>query len=388
MEPSMTGGDQPDASADWLTGQLGPRIAGTTARAVAHDAAARYVAIASRAARTAARRRRRTATGSRPPPSCWCIPYNAVFDLVLRRTGMLTPVIAFSDQVLAVASGLRARARGSAAVDHARHRRDDAVSFGRRIAGQSAFVGALGAGLLILINRPPDGGAAFLVYLAAGAFIVLVVGGISEVEREVRGRYAELMSGIDAVVWEQLTRHPSTLYVNQKAEELLGHPPSAWRQPGFWGRTVHPDDRPWATKVYRDAIRRGENAELEYRMIATDGRDRLGPRPHAGRGRRRRTSRARPRRDARRHRAQARRGAGRPVRRTSSSASSSRSSCSVSDERRARGCTAINPEASLITGMARRSRDGPHGRRAFCRSSKWTCCATACSTPSPPARAS
>ena len=87
-----------------------------------------------------------------------------------------------------------------------------------------------------------------------------------------RWRYAELMSGIDAVVWEQLTRHPSTLYVNQKAEELFGHPPSVWRQPGFWGRTVHPDDRQWAAKVYRDAIRRGENAELEYRMMAIDGR--------------------------------------------------------------------------------------------------------------------
>jgi diguanylate cyclase (GGDEF)-like protein/PAS domain S-box-containing protein len=201
------------------------------------------------------------------------IPYNAIYDYVMHRTGVLTPVLAYSDQVIAVA--LMALAPELTvplllillAIDAT-----NAVSFGRRVAGQSACVGAFGAGFLILINRPTGAVAAFLIYLAAGAFIVLVVGGVSEVERSLRSRYAELMSGIDAVVWEQLTRHPSTLYVNRRAEELLGHPPSAWEQPGFWGRTVHPDDRQWAAKVYRDAIRRGENAELEYRMNASDGR--------------------------------------------------------------------------------------------------------------------
>ena len=48
------------------------------------------------------------------------------------------------------------------------------------------------------------------------AFIIAVVGGIAEVEREVRGRYIELMGGIDAIVWEQLTRDPTTLYVNRR----------------------------------------------------------------------------------------------------------------------------------------------------------------------------
>jgi diguanylate cyclase (GGDEF)-like protein/PAS domain S-box-containing protein len=269
----MTGGDQPDASADWLTGSSALESRERQRSLWRMTLHARYVAIT-----TAGLLALMPVAGDH---GYWVtaitfllvIPYNAVFDLVLRRTGLLTPVVAYSDQVLAVA--LMAFAPELTmplllimlAIDAT-----SAVSFGRRVAGQSAFVGALGAGLLILINRPANGTDAFLIYLAAGAFIVLVVGGVSEVERSVRWRYAELMSGIDAVVWEQLTRHPSTLYVNQKAEELFGHAPSVWRQPGFWGRTVHPDDRQWAAKVYRDAIRRGENAELEYRMTAIDGR--------------------------------------------------------------------------------------------------------------------
>jgi diguanylate cyclase (GGDEF)-like protein/PAS domain S-box-containing protein len=269
----MTGGDQPDAGADWLNGSSALESQERQMALWRMTLRARYVAIA--------------AVGFLAllpvagPNRYWVaaitfllvVPYNAVCEQVMKRTGELTPVIAYSDQVIAVA--LMAFAPELSiplllimlAIDAT-----NAVSFGRRIAGQSAVIGALGAGFLILIERPTGAGAAFLIYLAAGAYIVLVVGRVSEVERSVRWRYAELMSGIDAVVWEQLTRHPSTLYVNRKAEELFGHPPAVWQQPGFWGRTVHPDDRQWATKVYRDAIRRGDNAELEYRMIASDGR--------------------------------------------------------------------------------------------------------------------
>jgi diguanylate cyclase (GGDEF)-like protein/PAS domain S-box-containing protein len=268
----MTGGDQPDAGTDWLTGSSALESHERQRALWQMTLRARYAAIAAvgllALLPVAGAHRFWVAAVT----FGLVIPYNAVCDVVLRRTGVLTPVIAYSDQVIAV--GLMAFAPELTiplllimlAIDAT-----NAVSFGRRVAGQSAAIGAFGAGFLILMNPHEGAGAAFLVYLAAGSFIVLVVGRVSEVERALRWRYAELMSGIDAVVWEQLTRHPSTLYVNRKAEELFGHPVSAWSQPGFWGRTVHPDDRTWATKVYRDAIRRGENAELEYRMLANDG---------------------------------------------------------------------------------------------------------------------
>lgn len=201
------------------------------------------------------------------------IPYNAVYDVLLQRRRVLPNTVAYTDQVVAV--GIIAFAPELTipllvvmlAIDAT-----SAVAFGRRVAAQAATLGAIGAGVVMAIARTHDAVPVYLVYLVAGAFIILVVGSVSEVERRVRQRYAELMGGIDAVVWEQISRNPSRLYVNRRAEEILGYPVSDWRLPGFWGRAVHPDDRFEAAKAYREAIRKGQNRELEYRMIAADGR--------------------------------------------------------------------------------------------------------------------
>jgi diguanylate cyclase (GGDEF)-like protein/PAS domain S-box-containing protein len=273
MEPRMTGGDGPNAGAGWLTGGSALAASDSQRALWRMTLQLRYVAIAAAGLLALLPVAGQHHYWVAAITFLVVIPYNAVFAAVLDRTGVLTPVVAYSDQVLAVA--LMAFAPELSiplllimlAIDAT-----SAVSFGRRVAGQSAIVGALGAGFLMAIHKPTGSTATVLLYVACGTFIILVVGGVSEVERSVRGRYAELMSGIDAVVWEQLTRHPSTLYVNQKAEELFGYTTAAWGQPGFWGRTVHADDRSWATRVYRDSIRRGENAELEYRMLTIDGR--------------------------------------------------------------------------------------------------------------------
>ncbi|MEJ5254245.1 MAG: EAL domain-containing protein [Acidimicrobiales bacterium] len=201
------------------------------------------------------------------------VPYNAAYDLLLHRRGVLPNTVAYTDQVVAV--GVLAFAPELAIpllVVMLAINATSAVAFGRRVAAQSAVLGAIGAGVVTALTRTHDAVPVYLIYLVAGAFIILVVGSVSEVERRVRERYAELMGGIDAVVWEQVSRNPSRLYVNRRAEEILGYPASEWRQPGFWGRVVHPDDRFEAAKAYREAIRRGQNRELEYRMIAADGR--------------------------------------------------------------------------------------------------------------------
>jgi len=201
------------------------------------------------------------------------LPYNAGCDLWLRRRGELSPVMAYVDQVLAVALiAFAPELTAPMLLVMVAITATAAVSFGRRVAAQSAATGALGAGLLILLGEDHGAAGPYLVFLIAEVFIVVVVGLVAEVERTVRNRYAELMGGIDAIVWEQLTRTPSTLYVNRRAEEVLGYPVAAWRTPGFWGRVVHPDDRFAAAKAYREAIRRGESREVEYRMIAADGR--------------------------------------------------------------------------------------------------------------------
>ena len=86
-------------------------------------------------------------------------------------------------------------------------------------------------------------------------------------------RFRELVDGLDAIVWEA---DPSTLrfsFVSQRVENMLGY--SVERcisEPGFWAKKVHPDDRKRAVAFCRRAAAEGRHNELEYRMIAADGR--------------------------------------------------------------------------------------------------------------------
>ena len=201
------------------------------------------------------------------------IPYNAVYDSLMRRSGALSPALAFSDQVLGVAFlAFAPELVAPILFVMLAVNATSAVAFGRRVAGQAAAVGAIGFAVLVNTWNPVGGWACLLVYLISSAFLITVVGGISEIEREVRGRYVDLMGGIDAVVWEQLTHSPTTLYVNRRAEELLGYPTLAWSRPGFWADHVHPDDQDWVRARYEGAVKSGTNIELEYRFIAADGR--------------------------------------------------------------------------------------------------------------------
>ncbi len=201
------------------------------------------------------------------------LPYTAFYHWWLRRTRVLLPIIAISDQVLPVLfvacfPSLLAPALLFMLAITA----NTAISFGRRIAMQSASIGFLGVCLVVLSRTPVTPLPALVTYAVLAGFTTLTVGAIYELERELRSRYSDLMGGIDAIVWQQLTQHPSTLYVNEEAQNLLGYPREAWREPRMWSRTVHPDDRMDARRIYRDALRRGVSTVLEYRMIAADGR--------------------------------------------------------------------------------------------------------------------
>ncbi|HEY5154327.1 MAG TPA: diguanylate cyclase, partial [Acidimicrobiales bacterium] len=201
------------------------------------------------------------------------LPYNAVIDWTMRRHARLSPAVAFSDQVLAlvflafVPYLIQPILMVMLAINAT-----SSVAFGRKVAAEAAAVGALGACAITAITQPFEGFPSMLVYLVASAFLIAVVGSVAEIERDVRGRYVELMGGIDAVVWEQLTHAPTTLYVNRRAEELLGYPAAAWREPGFWAAHVHPADLDWVRRRYRDAVKAGRTTEVEYRMIAADSR--------------------------------------------------------------------------------------------------------------------
>jgi PAS domain S-box-containing protein len=110
--------------------------------------------------------------------------------------------------------------------------------------------------------------------------LLLVVEDLTEEERlqaarqESEQRYRDLIQGLDAIVWEADARALTFSFVSRRAETVLGYPVERWlREPDFWVRRMHPDDREPAMQIYRDAIAQGRDHELEYRSIAADGRE-------------------------------------------------------------------------------------------------------------------
>jgi two-component system, cell cycle sensor histidine kinase and response regulator CckA len=90
--------------------------------------------------------------------------------------------------------------------------------------------------------------------------------------RESEERFRQLIEGIRAIVWEA---DPDTLrftYVSPQAEQILGFPLERWKELGFWQERLHPDDRDEMVRLCVSAIERGEDHQLEYRLVAADGR--------------------------------------------------------------------------------------------------------------------
>jgi PAS domain S-box-containing protein len=108
----------------------------------------------------------------------------------------------------------------------------------------------------------------------------LMAGGIASqlrrqraVAEDARARYAALVEGLDAIVWECDPITYRFHFVNRRAEEVLGYPIGQWlSQPDFWEAHLHPEDRARVTAECAAAVAEGRDHELEYRMMAADGR--------------------------------------------------------------------------------------------------------------------
>ena len=86
-------------------------------------------------------------------------------------------------------------------------------------------------------------------------------------------QYRELVEAIRGIVWRGDAKTFQILYVSQEAERLLGYPAEQWlREPSFWVDHLHPDDRESTAALCLQAAAEGRPHELEYRMIAADGR--------------------------------------------------------------------------------------------------------------------
>jgi PAS domain S-box-containing protein len=85
-------------------------------------------------------------------------------------------------------------------------------------------------------------------------------------------RSSRLLDALPAIAWSASVETFCFTYVNRAAETLLGYPIERWLQePDFWSAHLHPEDRHVPMLCHHETLA-GRNHELEYRMIAADGR--------------------------------------------------------------------------------------------------------------------
>lgn len=85
-------------------------------------------------------------------------------------------------------------------------------------------------------------------------------------------QYETLVQSIDGIVWEVDAENFQFVFVSNQAERILGYPVEKWLEPNFWADHLHPDDRDRAVRSCLDATSRKADHQMEYRMVAADGR--------------------------------------------------------------------------------------------------------------------
>jgi PAS domain S-box-containing protein len=120
-----------------------------------------------------------------------------------------------------------------------------------------------------------------LVVLACGLFLAVVAllgeqlskAGFRSDARRLEALNRELIESVRAVVRRAEPSTFRTTFVNKHVEEILGYPVTGWlKNPSFWAEHLHPEDRERTVSFTEKAVQEQRNHELEYRMIAADGR--------------------------------------------------------------------------------------------------------------------
>jgi two-component system cell cycle sensor histidine kinase/response regulator CckA len=82
-----------------------------------------------------------------------------------------------------------------------------------------------------------------------------------------------LIQAVDGIFWEVETPSFRCTYVSPQIQRILGFAPSAWlADPTFWAKQLHPDDRAAALAFCLSQTEQLLDHELDYRMLAADGR--------------------------------------------------------------------------------------------------------------------
>jgi PAS domain S-box-containing protein len=97
--------------------------------------------------------------------------------------------------------------------------------------------------------------------------------GLEDRVRERTGRFRDLVNSVEGIVWEADAATFQFSFVSDQAERILGYPVERWlAEPTFWKDHLHPHDREWAVPFCERATSENRDHDLEYRMIAADGR--------------------------------------------------------------------------------------------------------------------
>jgi K+-sensing histidine kinase KdpD len=88
-----------------------------------------------------------------------------------------------------------------------------------------------------------------------------------------RRRFQDLVNSIDGVIWEADARTLQRTFVSDQALRLLGYPVQWWlEEPTFWRDHLHAEDRDWVFARCASSARELRDHDVEYRMVASDGR--------------------------------------------------------------------------------------------------------------------
>jgi PAS domain S-box-containing protein len=120
-----------------------------------------------------------------------------------------------------------------------------------------------------------------LVVLACGLSLAVVAllgeqlskAGFRSDARKLEELNRELVESVRAILRRAEPGSLRTTFVNKHVEDILGYPVKGWlKDPAFWVSHLHPEDRERTVALTAKATLEQRNHELEYRMVAADGR--------------------------------------------------------------------------------------------------------------------
>jgi PAS domain S-box-containing protein len=92
--------------------------------------------------------------------------------------------------------------------------------------------------------------------------------------QESEAKFRRLVEHLPAVVYmNPASAARSTVYVSPQVEPMFGYTQNEWLvDPEFWMKALHPEDQADVLKQVNSAIQTGDPFDMEYRMVARDGR--------------------------------------------------------------------------------------------------------------------